>query len=171
MTDELPAVFVLDANVFIEAHRRYYALDLCPGFWVCLTHYCLETRLFSIDRVRREIDEGDTLSHWVKGAPDELFVSSAEALVVDTFADIMAWVRGNVQFLPEATAEFATDADGWLAAYAKVHGAVLVTQEVYNADVTRKVPLPNVCHQFGVATQDTFSMLRKLEVRFSWLRS
>ncbi len=25
--------FVLDSNIFIEAHRRYYAFDICPGFW------------------------------------------------------------------------------------------------------------------------------------------
>jgi hypothetical protein len=25
--------FVLDANVFIEAHRRYYAFDIAPLFW------------------------------------------------------------------------------------------------------------------------------------------
>lgn len=26
--------FVLDANVFIEAHRRYYAFDIAPFFWM-----------------------------------------------------------------------------------------------------------------------------------------
>ena len=26
-------IHVLDANVFVEAHRRYCAFDLCPGFW------------------------------------------------------------------------------------------------------------------------------------------
>jgi len=25
--------YILDANVFIEAYKRYYAFDLCPGFW------------------------------------------------------------------------------------------------------------------------------------------
>ena len=28
-----PVVYVLDANVFIEAARRYYAFDLVPRFW------------------------------------------------------------------------------------------------------------------------------------------
>ena len=31
--------YLLDANVFMEAHRRYYAFDLCPGFWECLLHH------------------------------------------------------------------------------------------------------------------------------------
>ena len=59
-------------------------------------------------------------------------------------------------------------ADGWLAAYARVYNAVVVTQEVFNADVRKRVPLPNVCRQFGVDCRDTFEMLRELEVRFDW---
>ena len=35
MDQEYP-LFVLDTNVFIQAHRRYYAQDVCPGFWECL---------------------------------------------------------------------------------------------------------------------------------------
>lgn len=66
-------LFVLDTNIFIEAHRRYYAQDLCPGFWECLIHYCQERRMLSIDRVRAELMEGpnnqdapDKLAEWVK---------------------------------------------------------------------------------------------------------
>lgn len=36
MSGPAPVVYALDTNVFIEAHRRYYALDLCPEFWECL---------------------------------------------------------------------------------------------------------------------------------------
>ncbi|MBF0147506.1 MAG: DUF4411 family protein [Magnetococcales bacterium] len=25
--------YLLDSNVFIEAKNRYYAFDICPGFW------------------------------------------------------------------------------------------------------------------------------------------
>lgn len=165
-----PAVFLLDANVFIQAHRRYYALDLCPGFWECVVNYCQKTRLLSIDRVRNEIADGDALSAWVKQAPDELFASSTQQAVADKFGEMMAWVQANDQFHPAAKAEFARVADGWLAAYAQVHGTVLVTQEVYDPNVRKKVPLPNVCRQFGVPYKDTFSMLRELEVRFGWVR-
>ncbi|MDE0502495.1 MAG: DUF4411 family protein, partial [Candidatus Poribacteria bacterium] len=77
-------LFLLDADAFIGAHRRYYALDLCPGFWECLIHYCGENRVRSIDRVRDEIlINSDRLSGWVKQAPTDLFVSSAEPSVTD----------------------------------------------------------------------------------------
>ena len=162
-------VFVLDANVFIEAHKRYYGLDLCPGFWACLRHYAGRRRLLSIDRVRTELlAGGDALTEWVKDAPEGLFVSSAEPEVGAAFAGMMAWVQDSTQFRPEAKAEFAAVADGWLAAYAKLHGAVVVTHERYSPNVKRRVPLPNVCRQFDVVARDTFDMLRELEVRFDW---
>ena len=171
MTNQGLSSFVLDANIFIEAHRRYYAQDLCPGFWECLTYHCHERRVFSIDRVRDEVlISQDQLSEWVKQAPDNLFVSSAEKSVIDAFTEMMNWVQGNSQFRPEAKEEFARAADGWVVAYARVHDAVVVTHEVFNADVRKRVPIPNVCRQFDVAYRDTFAMLRELEVRFEWTR-
>ena len=161
-------LFVLDANVFIGAHRRYYALDLCPGFWECLIHYCEESRLWSIDRVRDEIlVKPDQLSEWVKQAPQNLFVSTAEESVIDAFVGMNEWVQENSRFQPQAIEEFARVDDGWLAAYAKVNNAVVVTHEVFRRDRDDKVPLPNVCQQFGVKC-NTFAMLRRLDVHFDW---
>jgi len=57
-------------------------------------------------------------------------------------------------------------ADGWLVAYAKVKGCVVVTHELPSPDVRRKVPIPNVCRAFNVQFVDTFEMLRTLGVRF-----
>jgi hypothetical protein len=62
LNKESPEIYLLDTNIFIEAHRRYYAMDLCPGFWDCLAHHCQKPRLLSVDRVRNEINEGDKLS-------------------------------------------------------------------------------------------------------------
>ena len=169
MTDN---VFALDANVFIEAHRRYYGLDFCPGFWECMRHFGDRGRLLTIDRVRAELLRGgDALSQWIRASPEGLFVSSGQPAVVEAFIEMMDWVEGNGQFWRAAKAEFATSADGWLAAYARVHGAVLVTHEQYSPNVKRRVPLGNVCRQFGVPVQDTFSMLRGLDVRFRWASS
>ena len=172
-------LFVLDTNVFIEAHRRYYALDLCPGFWECLLHNCGESQVRSIDRVRKEMVTGsnqtedanlnpDRLSDWVKQAPADLFVSSANPSVTDTYIEMNYWVQTNQQFQPQAKEKFARVADAWVAAYAKVNNRVVVTQEVYSENVKKRVPLPNVCQQFGVKYCNTFAMLRRLDVHFDW---
>ena len=44
----------------------------------------------------------------------------------------------------------------------------MVTQEVYNPSIKKRVPLPNVCHEFGVDTTHTFKMLRVLDAAFHW---
>ena len=51
--------YILDANIFIEAKRRYYAFNLCPGFWDSLLHHNSTGNLESIDRVGKELSEGD----------------------------------------------------------------------------------------------------------------
>jgi hypothetical protein len=74
-------------------------------------------------------------------------------------------VNGQSQFLPGAISDFASGADGWLVAYAKVKGRIVVTQEVGRPDARSKVPIPNVCQAFGVVCADTFTMLRRLQVQ------
>ncbi len=168
MTD---ATYVLDANIFIEAHRRYYGLDLCPGFWESLRHFARGGRVLSIDRVYRELETGgDSLWDWAKDSPPELFASSAAPETVEAFSEIMAWVQGNPQFFAEAKSKFAAEADGWVAAYARVHGTIVVTHERHDPNVKKRVPLGNVCHKFELPVKDTFEMLRELQVRFGWER-
>jgi len=160
-------IFLLDTNVFVEAHRRYYGLDLCPGFWECLTHFNGMARVVSLDRVRDEIHEGDALADWISGAPTDLFMSSAAQAVVDMYAEIMEWVSG-ADFTDAAKAKFAGAADGWLVAYGQVHAMVVVTHEAYDAQSKRDVKIPNVCREFDVRYVDTFDMLRDFEVKFQW---
>ena len=162
-------LYVLDANVFIEAHRRYYAFDICGGFWECLLHYHDAERIISIDRVHDELLTGDALEDWINDtAPDEFFATTAETNVTRHFANMMSWVQAQTQFKREAKAEFARVADGWVAAYAKAHNGVVVTHEEYASEARKRVPLPNVCRQFGVNYVDTFAVLRELDVEFSW---
>ena len=42
---------LLDANPLIEAKNRYYAFDICPGFWTSILTQHAEKRVFSIDRI------------------------------------------------------------------------------------------------------------------------
>ncbi len=110
-------LYVLDANVFIEAHRRYYAFDICGGFWDCLLHHYDAKRIISIDRVRDELLAGDALEDWINDtAPDELFATTADLKVARHFAAMMSRVQAQAQFKREAKAEFARVADGWVAA-------------------------------------------------------
>ena len=154
----------------MAAHHGYYAPDLCPGFWDCVIHQFHAGRLLSIDRVGDEIEGPEALLRWVKQSPNALFVSSAEQSIQVAFSQIMAWVTDNDQFSPAGREEFARTADGWLVAYAVTNGAVVVTNEVFDPNVRRRVPIPNVCRQFKVTFRNTFEMLRELGVKFDLRR-
>jgi hypothetical protein len=159
--------YLLDTNVFVQAHRNYYGLDLCPGFWDVLRHFQHQGRLQSLDRVRDEIREGDALADWIAEAPDGFFVDTATPDVAAKYAELMAWANA-ADFTAAAKAEFAGVADGWLVAYAAVHDLVIVTHESLEPDRKSRVKIPNACQQFRVEWANTFWMLRELEVKFNW---
>jgi hypothetical protein len=161
------ARFVLDTNVFIEAHRRYYAFDICPGYWAALIAHHGGNRLCSIDRVRNELLAlADALSQWAQQLPGSFFEGTSDPSVTAWFGRIVAWVQAQPQFFPAAKAAFAAGADGWLIAYAKAQGLVIATNEVPNPAIKRRVPIPDVCNAFGVNYIQTFDMLRALGASF-----
>lgn len=67
-------LYVVDSDVFITAKNRYYAFDICPGFWKSVVRRHLEGRLYSIDRVKNELLAGrktEDLVVWAKNdVPD-----------------------------------------------------------------------------------------------------
>jgi hypothetical protein len=83
--------YVLDANVFIQAHRMHYAFDICPGFWNALIRQHRFRNLCSIDRVKAELEEeGDQLAGWVnKIVPSDFFKETADQRVIGALADMV----------------------------------------------------------------------------------
>ena len=161
-------VYVIDANILIQAHRLYYAFPICPGFWDFLLEQHQAGRIVSIDRVRAEIHDGDALHEWVKSeAPLSLFKTTEDPAVIAKFAKLVAGVQGNAEYLPAAKDEFARVADGWLVAYAQANaGHVVVTMEERADGSKKRIPLPNVCLDQGVRYMDTYTMLKELGAKF-----
>ena len=165
--------YLLDANVFIQSHRRYYPFDVCPGFWQALAEQHGKKRVFSIDRVRDELVQGkDQLQEWVKSvAPTTLFKKTRDVEVIRAYRKLVEWVDEQEQYTEAAKAEFADAADGWLVAFAKANQLVVVTQEEFNADAKARVLIPNLCRAFSVEYVNKFEMLRELGVRLVLGRS
>lgn len=162
--------YVLDANVFIAAWHNYYPIDVYPGFWNCLERSLQQGAMLSIDKVRSEIKSPVEINEWITGRCNNAFVSTKTNEIAMEFSKLQQWVQDNPQFQSAAKEGFAKIADGWLAAYALAHDCVLVTNEVYDPNAKRRVPLPNLCKEFGIEYCNTVEMLRQLEVRFD-LRS
>ena len=163
------SLFVLDANVFIEAARRYYAFDLVPAFWDTLLYWARNGRIVSVDRVKDELARSnDKLAKWATGQFHKHFASTGNEEVMNAYRQIIQWACAQTQFKDSAKAEFAraNNADAWVVAYALAKKAVVVTHEQLNRNAKRRIPIPNVCRAFNVLYVDTFEMLRQLGVKF-----
>lgn len=164
--------YLLDSDVFIAAKNSYYAFDICPGFWDSLIHHHGAGNVFSIDRVRSELLAGrktEDLVQWVKNElPPSFFMDTDDGAVVNAYAQVMLWVQRNAPYLDQAKADFSTGADGWLVAYAMVHGGTVITNEQPRPNSRKRILLPDVCTQFHQTPEGTFSMLKDLGVRFEW---
>ncbi len=163
------STYLLDANVLIEAARRYYAFDFAPKFWDSLLKYAGTDRILSIDRIKEELNKGhDELAEWANTHFSSAFVTTDSLEVIEMYAQVMVWVEDQQQFSDAGKAEFAAAADGWLVAYANVNDCILVTHEALAPpEARRKVQIPNVCRAFDVTWVDTFAMLRDIGVRFT----
>lgn len=165
--------YIIDSDVLISAKNRYYSFDICPGFWHSLIHNFQADRVHSLDKIRQELLAGsddDDLVHWVKyDLPEAFFLSTQEAAIVSAFTQIMLWVQRHPQYQDNAKAKFATEADGWLVAFAMVNGNIVITNEQPRPESRNRILLPDVCDQFGVTYDDTFVMLRHLDVSYEYV--
>ena len=164
--------YLVDSDVFITAKNLYYSFDICPGFWKSVLHHHREGRVFSVDRVRGELLAGskkEDLVRWVRDeVPEGFFVPVDTDAVARAYTDIMMWVQRHPKYFDHAKAKFATGADGWLVAYAWVHGATVVTNEQSAPESKKEIKLPDICDRFEVRRDNTFAMLRALNVHFDW---
>jgi hypothetical protein len=160
--------YVLDADVFIQAARQYYAFDLVPRFWDILISLANSGRILSIDRVKEELVRGkDELAEWAKKKFDHAFASTDDPDVIRSYGEVMSWVQAQSRFTGGAKAQFANGADGWLVAFAKLNALIVVTHEQPAPGAVTTVKIPDVSHAFKVETVDTFEMLRSLKERIT----
>ncbi len=121
--------YCLDANVYIEAHRRYYAFDIAPGFWDGLIRLAEQQIICSPSLVYQEImqaDYEDKLARWAKVNRDSIFVE-----IDDTTQDAYQEIADLTSRLyePQHVQAFLAGADPWVIAYAKAHQLSVVTME------------------------------------------
>jgi hypothetical protein len=157
-------VYLLDANVFIQAKNLYYGFDICPGFWDWLAARHAARRVFSVRQVGDELVAGsDALADWAQRKGDDFFLPP-DARTLPALAAVSQWVTGQ-GYEPAAVNTFLQVADYYLIAHALAHGHTVVTHEV-PAQTTRKVKIPNVCVGLGVPYVSAFQMLSREHARF-----
>jgi hypothetical protein len=159
--------YLLDANTFIQAHRTYYNMHICPGYWEWLEQQCTQGHLISIDFVQQELVDGnDELAEWAKDQ-DELFLEVNDDETQTEFSHIAAHVMTLNHMRPGTHEEFLGCADPWLIAKAiTLPDVTVVTHETFDRDIRKKIKLPNICDDFGILYINTFELLARLEAEF-----
>jgi Domain of unknown function (DUF4411) len=156
-------MYLVDANVFIQAKNAHYGFDFCPGFWQWLLDAGSRGVLASVDRIGEELRDGDDeLADWAKDHA-QLFVAADDPTVA-SLATLATWVRADA-FTDAAVSEFLSSADYYLIAHAHAHGHDVVTHEK-SSDTRNKVKIPNACIGVGVPWMLPWQMLREAGARF-----
>ncbi|WP_024299239.1 DUF4411 family protein [Methylomicrobium lacus] len=159
-------IYLLDANVYIEAKNRYYRMTVCPGFWEWMDLQFTFGHLGSIRMVFDELSKsGDELSEWVK-ARQPHFIEVDDGATQEVFAKIAQFVVEYPDYTEPYTSSFLAVADPWLIAKAKILGATVVTHEVPVPPGSKKVKVPNICREFGVDFCNTFDLLESMTAQF-----
>src|SRR6266571_3849582 len=93
-------------------------------------------------------------SYWMQMPLSKRIAASTRSTsvleIVSWYRKLAEWIQAEPQFLPRAAEEFASAADGWLVAFAKARGGIVVTLEEFDPLIKKHVPIPNLCQAFDV---------------------
>jgi hypothetical protein len=162
-------LYLLDANVLIDAARDYYPLEMVPEFWNWLEHQGAAGAVKMPLEISEEISSGtDALAAWCRSE------RTKTALILDEEVEQSSVARA----VSEGYASDLTDdeilqagRDPFLIAYAMVAPSdrCVVTTEVSKSTRVRgNRHIPDVCATLGVKVCHTFEFLRRLGFSTQW---
>ena len=156
-------LYLLDANVLIDANRDYYPLGRVPEFWDWLIDRAASRQVRIPMEMYEEIIAGkeDGLTRWLKDNRDAVLLDeNAEAPLVARVTE-----QGYARNLSEEEIE-RVGRDPFLIAYAFRDPArrTVVTTEVSRPKKQRaNRHIPDVCDALGVLHCNTYDLIRALD--------
>jgi hypothetical protein len=157
-------IYLLDANVFIQAKNLHYGLDFCPAFWDWLVERNAEGRVYSIEKVEDELAAGsDELAAWAIERSSGFFIRP-DAAILSALRSVSTWATGQ-GYEPAAVNTFLQLADYYLVAHALAHSQIVVTHETASTSV-KKIKIPDACIGLGIKCMNPYEMLRRERARF-----
>lgn len=159
-------VYLLDANVFIQAKNLHYGFDFCPAFWDWLIQKNNEQIVFSIEAVCDELTVGDdSLSNWAKSNKKKLFLPP-DHITVSKFPVVSKWANDpSLKYEAGAINQFLRVADYYLVCHGLGHQMTIVTHEK-SRNSKKQIKIPDACQGLGVHFVNPFEMLRLEKANF-----
>lgn len=156
--------YLLDANIFIQAKNLHYGFDFCPAFWDWLIAENSTGKVYSIEKVGKELIAGDDeLATWATDRSKEFFLPINSEMIKSLTA-VSNWVSGQ-GYEPAAQNTFFQVADYYLVAHALMGGFTVVTHERPSGSAKR-IKIPDVCIGMDVQIVNPYEMLRNERARF-----
>jgi hypothetical protein len=164
-------LFLLDANVLIDADRDYYPLARVPEFWDWL-QYQGEIGTVKVPlEIYEEIIEGDgDLVVWLKRPEIRLALVLAEDSEATRVSAVLA--TGYAPDLSDDELQ-KVGRDPFLVAYASVATdlrCVVTTETAKPSKQRANRHVPDVCVANGVQHCNTFELTRRLDFSTRWRR-
>ena len=159
-------LYLLDANVLIDANRDYYPLTRVPEFWEWLLHQAALERIAVPLEISEELTEGsDVLSAWIRDHRQALVLQ--ESVREELVAEVTS--LGYADNLDDEEIE-KLGRDPFLIAYALADraGRCVVTTEASRPTLSANRHIPDVCLSLGVRCRNTFQLLRELNFSTRW---
>ena len=162
-------IFLLDANVLIDANRDYYPIERVPEFWEWLVHMGKQGKVKIPIEVYEEIKGGkDDLAMWAKQEDTKASLLLSEEVDITLIPRVIS--EGYADDLTDSDVE-RLGRDPFLIAYALKYfnGRCVVTTEVSKPKRLRaNRHVPNVCDTFGISWCHTFEFVRTLGFSTNW---
>ena len=165
--DSDPLLYLLDANVLIDANRDYYPFARVPEFWEWLLYQAARGRTIIPLEIYEELIGGtDTLAGWVKDHRQTLLLQ--EPVREDLVAEVTT--RGYAADLNDEEIE-KMGRDPFLIAYAyadRDHRCVVTNETSRPRGVRANRHVPDVCKTLGIRCRNTFQYLSELNFSTQW---
>ena len=164
-------LYLLDANVLIDADRDYYPIDRVPEFWEWILSQATSGNALMPIEIYEEVvlprsSKPGLLEHWL--------IDYRNQIVLDEDVDpaLVAKVTegGYAHDLTDEEIE-KIGRDPFLIAYAlaDVNARTVVTTEHPRPSRTRaNRHIPDVCQDFDIRCRNTFQFIRELDFRTDW---
>lgn len=162
-------LYLLDANVLIDANRDYYPLSRVPEFWEWLV--CMgtsERATIPVEQYEEIISGKDELAKWASNGHVKAALLFSESVNEQLVAKVTE--KGYAPDLTDVEI-VKIGRDPFLIAYALLDKAdrCVVTTEGSKPKRTRaNRHVPDVCQDFSVKCCHTFTFVQKCDFRTDW---
>jgi hypothetical protein len=167
-------LYLLDANILINAHQRYYGVDMVPPFWEWIYYHAQRGNIKIPSEIMRELIDGpddptkDLLFGWLKTGDHQKTLTLSDALPIDAVQTVL---RGGYS---DTLTDIQVDGlgqDPFLIAHCLVdpQQRCVVTGEYSKPTLApQNRRIPDACNLLTVKWCDEFRFLRNLGFKVNW---